>query len=56
MQSLVKNLQKLAKHRNYTGSTQFPSDQCWICERDLDENDVILYQSYQRKVPRFRTQ
>ena len=50
MQRFVENLQKLAKdiyemkqlHRNYTGSPQFPSDQCWICEKDLAESERVL--------------
>ena len=29
-------------HRNYTGSPQFPSDQCWICEKDSAENERVL--------------
>ena len=50
MQSFVENLQKLAKdvcemkqlRRNCTVSPQFPSDQCWICERYLAEGDRVL--------------
>ena len=50
MQGFIENLQKLAKdifemkqlHRNYTGSPQFPSDQCWICEKNLAESETVL--------------
>ena len=50
MQTFVENLQKRSKdiygmkqlNRNYTGSTQFSSDQCWIFERDLAKSDRVL--------------
>ena len=50
MQRFVVNLQKLAKdiyelkqlYRDCTRSPQLPSDQCWICERDLAESERVL--------------
>ena len=51
MQRFVENLEKLAKdihemkqvHQTYTGSSQFSSDQCWICGilKDLAEIERV---------------
>ena len=50
-QRVVENLQKPAKdiyerkkqlHRKYAALPQFPSNQCWMCEKDLAGSEIVL--------------